>query len=302
MTDKYVPFSMRSGRRTIPQLGLQDMPKELRISLWNVIEPWIWNTYGYDTSHYDRKVQWVYNFHTMRWPTHETPSYGGSHNATKRLHDWFLTRPADDIYDFIEALPQIVFAGYNVQPWDYATLNGRDTSQTRHVMDIISQYQRNANAMLEREGSPYRIVDNLIVPITNQTEITEVQAAIGTQDRFSAARDHIAEGLKHLGARPPAYADCIKQAVSAVESALKIAVGQDGKMAQLLAGFEKKYGELHPALRAAIDKVYGYASDEDGVRHGAAEAVTVGEPEARALLVTCSALTNFLIRNTVKQT
>lgn len=297
MADKYVPFSERAGRRTVPQLGMQDMPRGLRVSLWNVIDPWIFSSHGYANSHYDRKVRWVYNHRRIRWATSECPPMVSSYVATNHLHDWFMKASADDIYDFIEELPAVVFAGFHVDPWNFTELEARDLRQAQQVREIIRKYQKDANQMLEREGSPYRIVDNLLVPITNEGEIAEVQAAATGSDRFAVARDHIAQGLAHLGARPPAYADCIKQAVSAVESALKIDAGNDTwKMKQLLDTFERKHGKLHPALREAIDKVYGYASDEEGVRHGAAEPVTVGEAEARALLVTCSALTNFIIR------
>ena len=208
----------------------------------------------------------------------------------------------DDLYDFVEALPQMVFHGYHVVDGDLDELRRRDGGKMLHeAMGIIDAYHRNLNAMLEREGSPYRVINGLLAPVTNEAEIAEVTAATTGTDKFSPARDHINEALKHLGARPPAYADCMKQAASALESALKIAGGDDtGRMAQWLARFEEQYGALHPALRTAIDKLYGYASDEEGVRHGATAPVTVGEPEARAMLVTCSALVNFLIRKAAR--
>jgi len=296
MRDKYVPFSVRSGRRQVPQLGLRDMPLELRVSLWNIIQPWIWNTrYG---DEYRRRAIWVYNFHAIRWPAHEVPHEQFSSIATDRLHTWFMRQSStDDIYDFVEALPQMIFAGMGVDPGDFKTLAKRQREQAAYVSETIQIYVNGINAMLERDGAPYRLVEGLLVPITNESELEEVRAAVSAGDRFDVARDHIREGLAHLGARPPAYADCIKQAVSAVESVLKIDIGDDTwRMPKLLKGFEEKHGALHPALREAIEKVYGYASDEEGVRHAAAAPVTVGEAEARALLITCSALMNFLIR------
>ena len=50
------------------------------------------------------------------------------------------------------------------------------------------------------------------------------------------------------------------------------------------------------ALRArGVDKLYGYTSDEDGVRHGIFDAPEIGFNEAKFMLVACSALINFLI-------
>lgn len=296
--NKYVPLSIRDGRRSIPQLGIQDMPPELRLSLWNVIEPWLWE--GHYSGSYEKRARWVYNFHAIRWPTNEIPSKTLKYEATNRLHYWFMSDAScDEIYDFIEGIPEMVYDEFHVVDHDLMELKQRSDSIYRDAMRIIDTFVRDANNMLEREGSPYRFLNNLLTPITNDVEIEEVNAAVSGIDRFSVAREHIAEGLKHLGARPPAYADCIKQSISGIESALRIAADdKKSKMASLLRKFEDKYGGIHPSLRAAIDKLYGYASDEDGVRHGATAAVTVGEAEARAMLVTCSALMNFLIRKT----
>lgn len=187
--------------------------------------------------------------------------------------------------------------GFHVKDGDLDELKRRSDQIYRDFTHIVQTYIGEANEMLAREGSPYRFVNGLLVPITSDTEVEEINAAVSGDDQFSLARDHIEEGLKHLGSRPPAYADCIKQSICAVESALRIATGDEtARMAPLLGRFEKEHGKLHPSLRAAIDKLYGYASDEDGVRHGATVEVSVGEAEARAMLVTCSALMNFLIR------
>ena len=57
---------------------------------------------------------------------------------------------------------------------------------------------------------------------------------------------------------------------------------------------------MHGAIGQVIEKLHGYASDEEGVRHAATEATVVGEAEARLMLVSCSAMTNFLIRKVLK--
>ena len=276
------------------------MPAELRVSLWNVIEPWLWE--GHYAGSYEKRARWIYNFHAIRWPTNEIPHESMTHDATDRLNYWFMSEAScDDIYDFIEGIPEMVYYEFHVVDHDLDELRRRSESIYRDAMRLIETFVHDANKMLEREGSPYRFFNNLLVPITEEAEIEEVKAAVSGVDQFAVARDCIAAALKHLGARPPAYADCIKQSISAIESALKIAVGdKKPKMAALLSKFETKYGAIHPSLRAAIDKLYGYASDEHGVRHGATEAVSVGEAEARAMLVTCSALMNFLIRKAAK--
>jgi hypothetical protein len=84
--------------------------------------------------------------------------------------------------------------------------------------------------------------------------------------------------------------------MSAVESVLWIATGSKDDFSIALRTFEARFGKLHGALSKAVNNLYGYASDEEGVRHGATEASEVGETEARLMLITCSAVVNYLIR------
>ena len=54
--------------------------------------------------------------------------------------------------------------------------------------------------------------------------------------------------------------------------------------------------QLHPALKIAFDKMYGYTSDADGIRHGSG---LLDEPkldfeDAKFFLVACSAFINYL--------
>jgi hypothetical protein len=56
--------------------------------------------------------------------------------------------------------------------------------------------------------------------------------------------------------------------------------------------------ELRPALRQSFDKLYGYAGDEEGVRHARIEgdAEKVNQPEALFIFSTCAAFVSYLNR------
>jgi len=57
---------------------------------------------------------------------------------------------------------------------------------------------------------------------------------------------------------------------------------------------------LHPALKGAFDKLYGYTSDADGIRHALLEEDKVTFEQAKFMLVVCSAFTNYVV-GTLKQ-
>ena len=60
----------------------------------------------------------------------------------------------------------------------------------------------------------------------------------------------------------------------------------------------KKLGDngvtIHIAMQKAFAQLYGYTSDESGIRHGSIDFVKAPEEDARYMLVTCSAFINYL--------
>jgi len=57
----------------------------------------------------------------------------------------------------------------------------------------------------------------------------------------------------------------------------------------------KKVGGLHPALSGAFDKLYGYTSDAQGIRHGLMEEANLALEDAKFMLVACAAFVNYLL-------
>ena len=47
-------------------------------------------------------------------------------------------------------------------------------------------------------------------------------------------------------------------------------------------------------MKSAFDKLYGYTSDQSGIRHGGIDFVNAPEEDARYMLVSCSAFVNYL--------
>ena len=68
---------------------------------------------------------------------------------------------------------------------------------------------------------------------------------------------------------------------------------EKGTLGQLIKKLEHEI-ELHPALRDAFSKLYGYTSDEGGIRHALMESQSVDFNDAKFMLVVCSAFVNFV--------
>lgn len=52
---------------------------------------------------------------------------------------------------------------------------------------------------------------------------------------------------------------------------------------------------MNPSAQAALNKLYGYTSDADGIRHAEIDSSTVDFEDAKFMLVACSAFVNLLI-------
>jgi hypothetical protein len=53
--------------------------------------------------------------------------------------------------------------------------------------------------------------------------------------------------------------------------------------------------EIHKALQGGFEKIYGWTSDGDGIRHALMGENNLGPEDARYMLVACSAFVNYLV-------
>lgn len=177
------------------------------------------------------------------------------------------------------------------------------------IFDFIERYlkicddatfdkmQAEFNAILEDEVSAYRILDGLVVPITNKSEMGSISDAMNTP--FEACNIHIAKALELFANREkPDYENSIKESISAVESICSEITGIEGAQATLGKTIKKlKYAgmHIHPAMENAFTSLYGYTSDEGGIRHGSIDFVEAPSEDAKFMLITCSAFVNYLV-------
>lgn len=98
--------------------------------------------------------------------------------------------------------------------------------------------------------------------------------------------------------KKPDYENSIKESISAVEAMCCIITGLDGKNATLgttLKKLREKGVHIHSAMEKAFSSLYGYTSDEDGIRHGGIDFTNAPSEDARYMLISCSAFINYLL-------
>ena len=152
------------------------------------------------------------------------------------------------------------------------------------------------NCALEEGRSAFRFVGSHIIPITNEVEVKEVEIALNTP--YDTVRVQILSAVEKLSQKPkPDLRNCIKESISAVETAVKLATDSPrGTLGDLLPDLNDKLG-LHPAQVKGWSALYGWTSDDKGgIRHGRTDKDDLTADDARYMLVTCSAFANYLLR------
>lgn len=158
------------------------------------------------------------------------------------------------------------------------------------------------NSLFEREFVGYRFVNGRIVAITDQIEIDSIES-ICNNNQYSGCRAHMQKAVGFLADRQKKdYKNSIKESISAVESICQVITEDDkATLGKALNKIEHKGIDLHPALKSGFASLYGYTSDQGGIRHceGIFES-DVSFEEAKYMLVSCSAFINYLIAENEK--
>lgn len=268
-------FSQRYGYKHVKDIFQIDaIDAELRNGLWNALKKRYWDlrSPGYTHRDLNNLFENVWDLF-FKLPIDTMPPAWD--DKYKYVRDYFFECPWYEVYDFIE----FVSSHYQDSPYD----------------NVNGTFRKSCNEILERENSAFRFVSSHITRITSKVEVMAIEQAVN-QHKYTPVSKHLDRSLNLLAdKRNPDYRNSIKESISAVESLSKIIVNDDkATFSQALERIEHKY-DLHPALKSAFKKLYGYTSDSNGIRHALLDEDELKYEDALYMLVTCSAFTNYLI-------
>jgi hypothetical protein len=267
-------FSERYGYKPVRKIiQIDSMNDELKTALWNVLTLFLWDRLNGVRAIHGIPSGPMKDLFSQLWldffkkPVDTIPDNWGDLRRQLR-HTFFSEFAWFEVYDFIEFV------------WQSYPVHTKDAFLTA------------CNLCLEREVSAYRLVSGLFARITDEEEVAEIEDALETAE--GSVRTHLHRSLELLSDREnPDYRNSIKESISAVESLVSITLGQKGTLGQLIRKLDKEI-ELHPALQSAFSSLYGYTSDEGGIRHAILEAKRITFEDAKFFLVVCSAFVNFV--------
>lgn len=273
-------FSQRIGKKPVSKsIQLESIDEELKNQLWNVTYDYfikpdeIRSRSGNLVKFDDTLPNMWHNFYKLPVDTIPYVSY----DQRKFIRNRFFKDEWFEVYDFMEFLINSIYH-----------------------KTFVEKYIKIVNKILEKQFSAYRIVNNLIAPISNQLEFEEVEDSLNNTKQLTAlkgANVHLNHALNLISdKKSPQYRNSIKESISAVEATCRY-LTDENTLGKALSKLEKKGIDINAQLKAGFTKVYAYTNDrESGIRHA-----IVSEPkepdfhDAKYMLIACSSFINYLI-------
>lgn len=276
-------FSQRIGlvdvRKTIQ---VDSLDTATRNALWNVISPFF-KDYATHCSVYTDIWTELYNETADTRPI----AAGRYADDDEHFYAFYKSKIIDakwnECLDLIEFLNQMYF----VDKWCIELSN-------RGFYKKEPPAPETYNHVFERFMVGYRIIDRQITSITNNEEVATITESV--RNSPNAVAEQLSKAIRFLSDRKkPDYAKSVQCSISAVESQCRILLNDPKPtLGQALKMLESKGVNLHGSLKSGFDKLYGFTSDTDGVRHGSINPSDVDCDLAKFMLVASSAFVNYL--------
>lgn len=235
----------------------------------------------------------------------------------------YLALDPDEHYEYAKSICETAWMivlhepinKFGYYPVDFLRYIGRyfqscDWNEVYDLMEFLAKelpecyrndFIDNLNIFLKNDGSGYRFADGMLVAITDDVELAELERSLRIEEPYSGSRMHMRAAVEALSARPDQdLRNAVTEAISAVESAAKVAVNDENATLGKALGMLGEERKLHPALVEGWKKIYGFASDEGGLRHGATtDHVNLDFALAKYLVVSCAAFVNYFVASQV---
>lgn len=171
----------------------------------------------------------------------------------------------------------------------------------KNLKDEIAILAKQIIILFDKYAAAYQldISQNLywFFPRASKEQAEAIQQAIEATRHggMNGAATHLRKAGQRINERE--YADSIRESIHAVESvARKIDPNNGDSLKEALKSLENTGLLKHRALKEAFMKLYGYTSDEEGIRHSLVDqgSADVGLDEAIFMFGACASFTAYL--------
>jgi hypothetical protein len=271
----YIPFSQRAGIEPLPpQLKLGEVSSELRrlIFYYLYLEIDRESYAPYNSAVFKEGWRWVAMDLHVRFFKQPIDKFDyGAYENKKRLGDFIQRAKIGELFDLVEFL-------------------------VRH-RGCSAELKLDLAGAFVTARATYRIFDDeCIAAIGTEEQAAAFERAVTlaeAKNATAARKQLIAAGI---ALRNADWAGSVRESIHAVEAmAVRLAPGTD-TLGAALKVLEQR-GRLHGSLKAAFGSLYGYSSDEEGIRHALVfdDAAQVDEIDALFMLGACASFVSYLL-------
>ncbi len=279
-------FSQAQGYEPTPgPLALGELSEEARIKLWNVL---VLIPSGPFSGRSLRHVRDI----SLSW-----------RSILRTLHNDFLVEPMDEFPQGDE------YANLFVATYKPAILYNLSLNKIFDLFQMIMRHPNCPHDFTLRVSEVFKecrlayVVDieqpvTILPAVTPQEGEALVEAIKELREAgLHGAESHLKEASEHINSGD--WSDAVRESIHAVESVARLLDPRSSQtLGPALDSLERNNGRLHPALKEALNRLYGYTSDEQGVRHSLMDTAEspVGQDEAVFMLGACASFASYLWR------
>ncbi len=275
-------FSERKGIKHFSDIvQINDLNERTRNKIYTVIsECFNGLREEYKFSLKDKFIEYLYT-ELFSKTERDIPMLGNDYYYRKvfdTIYEIIIQYDYTDIFTFIEGIIKF--------------LNIAD-KMTYHSYNYKNEYIENISNVFKNENVNYRILGDRITDIVDEQQISSIEETLNNP--YKEVSRHYSKAIEQLYSVKD-YDNSIKESISSVEAICQILTKNN--KATLGDALKLLKDKIHPAMKSAFEKLYGYTSDANGIRHanGLGEGNSTFE-EAKYMLISCSAFINYLKEN-----
>lgn len=273
---KKLSFPQAWGYEEIPKrLKLEEISDEARTSLWNALYRSV--DVPFDDDRFSVTAAWERIFYDL--------------HKNSPIDEYQPQLPELEVFEYKKGL---------LKEWNFIKIFDFLQSIMRHkdcppefINDVAETFEKCQLAYIVDKERPATIY-----PAATKTEGRTILKARKQLHRngFRGAETHLREAADSINRGE--YADSVRESMHAVVSvARKLDPSSPNSLDKALKALQEK-NPLHPALKKGLQALYGYTSDEKGIRHPLIdeERANVGMDEAIFMLGACASFSSYLLR------
>lgn len=277
-----LPFSQAFGYEPLPQqLELEYLSSEARVGIWNAV---------YELAAPEIRLPRLH----PHW-----------HNLLALVHSRFFGLPSDEWPGSATTLRNDVRYHIQHEPFNKVFDLLLFMMRSLHEMNNGRVFATQLTTRIAETFADHHVAYYLdatqpptIYPASTPEERVAVVDALQqlNQAGLVGAHEHLRRGAACINDND--WAGAVRESIHAVESVARQIAPDARTLADALNVLERRGLLEHPALKDGFAKIYGYTSDEQGVRHALLNqpASNVGQDEAMFMFGACASFASYLSR------